>query len=257
MKPVKIGVISLFPKAFDFLKDKDRSGLVGRAFFDEKLELLITDLRDFGEGKHKVVDDMPFGGGDGMVLKPAPLKVAIDDLIGKMGGDSEKIKVVFMTPAGKLWTQKRAETWAEKMSEDRSSILLVCGRYAGFDQRLIEHYGGNEISLGPFVLNGGELPALCIIESITRLLPGVLGNSDSVLMDSFSRGTGGKLEAPAYTRPQEWEGVQVPEDLIGGNHKAVEIYREMASKQRTVDWVHETKKTLLSLELEEDKESAD
>lgn len=244
MKPLKIGVVSLFPEAFVFLKDKEKSGLVGRAFDEGKVELHTADLRQFGEGKHQVVDDMPYGGGDGMVLKPAPLKAAIDDLTSKMKSTYKNTRIVFMTPAGKLWTQSRAENWAEEVASSGESLILVCGRYAGFDQRLIDYYGGSEISIGPFILNGGELPALCVIESLTRLIPGVLGNSESALKDSFSKGTGGKLESPSYTRPQDWEGVQVPEVLTRGNHKAVERYRKEVSEKRTAEWREETKKSL-------------
>jgi tRNA (guanine37-N1)-methyltransferase len=241
-------VVSLFPESFDFLKDKGKSGLVGRAFEDGKLEFFISDLRQFGEGKHQVVDDMPYGGGDGMVLKPAPLKSAIDELIGEMKCGPQNVKIVFMTPAGNLWNQSRAENWAEHMETSGDGLILVCGRYAGFDQRIIEHYKGSEISIGPFILNGGELPALCVIESLVRLLPGVLGNSDSALKDSFSKGTEGRIEAPSYTRPQEWEGLRVPEVLTAGNHKDVDVYRNEASIKRTDEWVRDAKKTLFSNE---------
>jgi len=248
VKPLKIGVVTLFPEAFGFLEDKDQSGLIGKAFTEKKIELFKCDLREFGEGKHKVVDDMPFGGGDGMVLKPAPLQAAIDALVSRMGSAVQKTKVVFLTPAGKLWTQSRAESLADELQVNEDAIVLVCGRYAGFDQRLIEHYGGCEVSIGPFVLNGGELPALCVIESLVRLLPGVLGNSESVLVDSFSKGTEGRIEAFSYTRPQDWKGVQVPSELIGGNHKVVEAYRDQVSEQRTKKWMEDTKKALFPSE---------
>jgi len=240
----RIGVVSLFPEAFEFLQNKEKSGLIGRAFLDSKVEFFTTDLRQFGEGKHKVVDDMPFGGGDGMVLKPGPLKAAIDDLISKMNSTRENTKVVFMSPAGDLWNQSTAERWALDLREQSTSLILVCGRYAGFDQRLVEYFGGNEVSLGPFILNGGELPALCVIESLVRILPGVLGNAESALKDSFSVGSEGRVEAPSFTRPQDWEGVQVPEVLTAGNHKAVEAFRNQASIERTKRWVEKAQKAI-------------
>jgi len=248
MKHLKIGVVSLFPEAFDFLKDKEKSGLVGKAFAEGRVQFFVSDLRDFGEGKHKVVDDMPYGGGDGMVLKPAPLKAAVEDLMSQMSVSVQTAKVFFMTPAGALWTQSQAEELSDPLLNSGEAVILVCGRYAGFDQRVIDYFGGGEISIGPFILNGGELPALCVIESLVRLLPGVLGNAESILIDSFSKGNQGRVEAFSYTRPQDWEGLQVPEVLTSGNHMAVEKYRLESSRQRTKKWVEETKESLFPSE---------
>lgn len=248
---MKIGVVTLFPKAFEGLQDKEVSGLVGRAFEEAKINFHIEDLRPHGEGKHQVVDDTPYGGGDGMVLKAGPLSSAIEAALKALELKTPEVKLVFLSPSGSLWTQKKAEDWAENFKNEESSLkglILVCGRYAGFDQRVVEAFSGEELSIGPYVLNGGELPALCVLETLIRLLPGVLGNKDSAPKDSFSRGHDGALEPPSYTKPQDWRGQRVPEVLLSGDHLRIEKYRKEVSDQKTVEWEKEMKKALFPSE---------
>src|SRR5262249_25870175 len=160
------------------------------------VQVECVNPRTFTSDVHGTVDDRAFGGGDGMVMKPEPLAAAIESL-------AKPVNVVVLTPQGRVWDQARARQWAARGGH----VALVCGRYAGIDQRFIAKYADEEISLGDFVLNGGELAALAVIESVTRLLPGALGNSVSCEKDSFSNG---RLEAPQFTRPREWSGLPVP-----------------------------------------------
>lgn len=247
---MKFAVVTLFPKAFEGLQSKEVSGLVGRAFEESKIFFHIEDLRPHGEGKHQVVDDSPYGGGDGMVLKAEPLSLAIEAASKALKLSSSEVKLVFLTPSGSLWTQKKAENWVEELKapEGVKGLILVCGRYAGFDQRVVEALSGEEVSIGPYVLNGGELPALCILETLTRLLPGVLGNKDSAPKDSFSQGHEGAIEPPSYTKPREWRGQRVPEVLLSGDHLKIEKYRKEVSGQKTVEWQKEMKKSLFPSE---------
>ena len=246
---MKIGVVTLFPKAFEGIQSKEAFGLVGRSFEESKVVLHIEDLRVHGERKHQVVDDTPYGGGDGMVLKAEPIKLAVQSTLSHLELERLETKVVFLTPAGSLWMQKTAESWVEQYKRtDIKGLILICGRYAGFDQRVIEELSAEEISIGPYVLNGGELPALCIMESLIRLLPGVLGNKDSAPKDSFSRGYGGAIEPPSYTKPQEWSGRKVPEVLLSGDHLKIEKYRKDLSDQKTVDWKKQVKNSLFPSE---------
>jgi len=240
---MKFGVITLFPEAFSLVEDKKNSGLIGRAFEDGKAELFIEDLRDSGIGKHKVVDDSPYGGGDGMVLKPEPIKEALTKVLVKMGLGREDVKTVYTCPSGDLWTQPRAEKWVQ--DSDLKGIVILCGRYAGADARAVEVLFDEKVSVGPFILNGGEIPALCIIESLVRILPGVLGNKDSVLLDSFSSGLAA-VEAAPYTKPQSWEEHAVPEVLLSGDHKKIEAYRKEESLKRTASWTERSLEALKS-----------
>lgn len=231
---MKFGVISLFPGLIRSLEDRSKFGLVGKAFENGLAELFIEDLRDFGLGRHKVVDGTPYGGGDGMVLRPEPIQEALEALLNKMNLAEDKVHRVYACPSGELWTQNMAESFIHS-SPNKEGIVLLCGRYAGADSRVIEALFDTKVSLGPFILNGGELPSLCIIETLVRLLPGVLGNPESAKEDSFSKDLRA-IEAEPYTKPQSWEGREVPGVLLSGDHSKIEEYRELRSAKRTQDW---------------------
>lgn len=242
---MKIGVISLFPKAIESYKDPELYGLTAKAF-KGRVELFVEDLRLHGQGRHQTVDDSPYGGGDGMVLKPEPVEAALKALVQKMDTKREKVRAYYMSPAGKLWTQAKAERLVCKVKDSEiEGLVLLSGRYGGVDQRAVDELFDGEISMGPFVLNGGELPALSLIESLLRLLPGVLGNETSFKEDSFSKTMG--LEAPSYTRPQFWRGREVPSILLSGNHKEIESYKSKVSEKRSERWLNQALEALKSL----------
>ncbi len=230
---MKIGVITLFPEAIKPLKSKLSFGLVGKAFEDGKTQLFIEDLRESGEGRHKVVDDSPYGGGDGMVLKPEPIKKALKNLLLKMNLKRSQVETIYTCPSGELWTQKKAELIIRKKHK---GLIILCGRYAGADFRVIKEFFDKSVCLGPFILNGGELPALCIIETLVRIIPDVLGNIESIKMDSFSKEFLA-VEAESYTKPQVWEGLSVPKILFSGDHKKIKAYRVKRSTKRTFKWL--------------------
>lgn len=243
---MKIGVITLFPKSVEMINSKLCFGLVGKAFEDGKAELFVENLRDFGLGKHQIVDDSPYGGGDGMVLKPEPIQDALSSVLMKMNlHNRSRVKTVYTCPSGDLWTQKKAESWVgtTEFPGKIKGVVILCGRYAGADGRIVEKLFDEKISIGPFILNGGELPALCIVETLVRILPGVLGNSESIKRDSFSVGLP-SIEAEPYTKPQIWEGIEVPEILLSGDHKKIEAYRAERSSVRTREWLKNALNTL-------------
>ena len=219
----RIDVISLFPEMFEAIK----SGITGRAIKNGLMSLEITNPRDFTKDKHKTVDDRPYGGGPGMLMKVQPLKDAI--LFIKQQTENRKVKVVYLSPQGQPLTQNIVK----ELSENEQLILLA-GRYEGVDERLIEHYVDYECSIGDYVLSGGELPAMVLIDSLIRLIPGALGHNESALNDSFYSGL---LDHPHYTRPEtlviEGEDECVPEVLLSGNHKEIEQWRLKQSLGRT------------------------
>jgi tRNA (guanine37-N1)-methyltransferase len=211
----------------------------------------VQDLREFTKDRHRTVDDRPFGGGEGMVLKPEPLFQAVEKLLGHAVGDAGSAgadgggrepgtAVVLMSAAGKLFRQETARRYAKL-----SRVIFICGRYEGVDERVAEHLADEEVSVGDFVLSGGELPALMILDAVTRLLPGALGNEDSSVNESFAEMTVAEVEAnsesrvkalldfPHYTRPAEFRGWSVPEVLIGGNHAEVAKWRRAAAVEKT------------------------
>ena len=242
---MKIGVVSLFPGAFDYLLDSKKSGLVG-----ELLKLndnfFIEDLRYYGLGRHQVVDSSPYGGGDGMIFRPEPLEEAFVSLSKKMGVDLDQSHKIYFTPVGTTWTQKSVEALLSKHQKQPESfnLILLCGRYGGVDQRFIDQYINECISLGRFILNGGELPALSYLESILRVLPKTLGNQNSALNDSFSSGLEGALEPASYSRPSEWSDEKVPEVLVSGDHKRIKEFKLNLSKKLTLNWYENEIKTL-------------
>ncbi len=215
---MNIHVLSLFPDMF--------SGVFGASILkkaQEKgaVELAVTDIRAYSENKHKQVDDYPYGGGAGMVLKPEPMFNAVEAIT-----EGRTPRVILMCPQGERFTQKKAEELAQE--ED---LVFLCGHYEGYDERIRQHLVTDEISIGDFVLTGGELPAMTVIDAVVRLLPGVLGQADSHIQDSFSTGL---LEHPHYTRPADFRGMKVPDVLISGNHAKIAEWREEQSFLRTL-----------------------
>ena len=217
---MNIQVLSLFPDMFDgvfnasIMKKAQEKGAVS---FD------VTDFRSFSTNKHNQVDDYPYGGGAGMVLKPEPLFNAVEALQAK----GKKPRIILMCPQGGRYSQQKAEELAQE--ED---LIFLCGHYEGYDERIREHLVTDEISIGDFVLTGGELAAMTIIDSIVRLLPGVLGQEASHINDSFSTGL---LEHPHYTRPADFRGMKVPDVLMSGNHAKIAEWREEQSLKRTFE----------------------
>ncbi len=219
---MKIDVLTLFPGMFPGPLDES---IIKRACESGRLRLGIHDLRDYTHDRHRTVDDRPFGGGPGMLMKPEPLFEAVEALRG------EKTRVILTSPAGRLFRQQIAREMAAE-----EHLLLVCGSYEGFDERVRQGLADDELSIGDYVLTNGALPAMVIIDSVTRLLPGVLGDDESSQDESFS---GGLLEYPQYTRPAEFRGMTVPEVLLSGDHAAIEKWRreqaEVQTRQRRPD----------------------
>lgn len=221
-------VLTLFPEMVDAYL---ASAMMKRARAAGAADFIVTNIRDFALDKHKVTDDSPFGGGPGMVMKPEPVAASIvaarESLIARLGETAAaRAPVVYLSPQGEPWTQTLAEEFAAL-----PGMILLCGRYEGLDERVIDGYVDREISIGDFVLTGGELGALVLIDSITRLLPNVLGNSESAPQDSFSHD--GLLDCPHYTRPEVWEGRRVPPVLMGGHHAQINAWRRQMSLIRT------------------------
>jgi tRNA (guanine37-N1)-methyltransferase len=214
LSPVKITVITMFPEYFDSPLE---ISLVGKAIERGLLEVTLIDLRLLGRGIHRQLDDAPFGGGAGMVMMAEPLRESLAPL-----AESHR---VLLSPSGAPLTQSTLDRWASG-----GPLTLVCGRYEGVDQRVIDAYIDEEISLGDYVLLGGEAGALAIIEGVVRLLPGVVGNPESTRTESFRDGL---LEEPQYTRPAEFEGMEVPEVLLSGNHARIDEWRHTQRIERT------------------------
>lgn len=214
---MKVDVLTLFPEMFVGPLD---ASIVQRARTGGILDLRIHNLRDYTHDRHKTVDDRPFGGGPGMVLKPEPIFEAVEKLRG------ERTRVILMTPAGRPFSQQIARELATE-----ESLLLVCGSYEGFDERIRESLADDEISIGDYVLTNGALPAMVLIDAVTRLLPGALGDDESSTEESFS---GQMLEYPHYTRPAEFRGMKVPEVLLSGNHAEIAKWRALQGQKRTL-----------------------
>jgi tRNA (guanine37-N1)-methyltransferase len=217
---MKIDVLTLFPEMF--------SGVLGHSILHKAAEKSavqynVVNFRDYADNKHQTVDDYPYGGGAGMVLKPQPLFDAVAAL--KEKAESKQTKVILLCPQGKRYDQKKAEELARV-----EHLIFVCGHYEGYDERIREHVVTDEISIGDYVLTGGELGAMVVIDSVVRLLPEVLGNQESHMKDSFSTGL---LEHPHYTRPSDFRGLKVPEVLLQGNHKLIEEWRNKETLRRT------------------------
>lgn len=214
---MKIIIISLFP---EMLQPVLETSMLYKAKEKGIVEFVYIDLRNYGLGKRKQVDDIVYGGGDGMLLKPEPLVAAIEDAKDKL----PSAKVVLMTPRGKRFDQ----SMAKKISDSKQDLIFVCARYEGYDERVTE-FVDEQISIGDYVLTGGELPAMVIIDSIVRLLPGVLGGETSAEIESFTD-EDKTLEYPQYTRPEIYRDMQVPEVLLSGNHKKIDEWRKKHRK---------------------------
>lgn len=213
-----IHVLSLFPAMFEGVFG---SSILKKAQKKQAVLLDVTDFRAYSGNKHSQVDDYPYGGGAGMVLKPEPLFQAVEAITTT----SKKPRIILMCPQGERFTQAKAEELAQE-----EELIFLCGHYEGYDERVREYLVTDEISIGDFVLTGGELGAMAVIDSVVRLLPGVLGNEDSPVQDSFSTGL---LEHPHYTRPSEFRGFKVPEVLLSGNHALIDQWRREQSLYRT------------------------
>jgi tRNA (guanine37-N1)-methyltransferase len=215
---LSIEVLTLFPR---MVRAPLEESILGKALGKGLLRVEVTDIRDYAEGKHRVTDDVPYGGGAGMVMKPEPLVAAIEAARQRQPG----ARVVLLSPQGAPFAQRKAQEMA-----GRGALVLVCGRYEGVDERVLG-WVDEEISLGDFVLNGGEIAALAVIEAVARLVPGVLGNELSTQAESFS--AEGLLEGPQYTRPPEFRGLKVPEVLLSGDHGKIARWRKEQAVART------------------------
>ena len=218
---MKISIITLFPAVFDPILN---SSILKRAQQKKLVEFEFINLRDFGEGRHQVVDGRPYGGGAGMILKPDILAKAIKSIRQPRRG-TPYVRVVFMSASGKPYSQ----AYARRLSK-LDHLIIVCGHYEGVDQRFIDKYVDEEISIGDYVLTGGEIPAMVIADSVVRLIPGVLKKPEATENESFSDNL---LEYPQYTRPENFEGKKVPKVLLSGNHGEIAKWRQKKSVEKT------------------------
>ncbi len=255
---MRFDIVTIFPEFFAGPLDY---GIVRRAREAKLIETAVRDLREFAHDRHRTVDDRPFGGGEGMVLKPEPLFEAVESLVGSTVAPP-RTAIVLLSASGELFRQETAREFAQL-----ERIVLLCGRYEGVDERVAEHLATHEISIGDFVLSGGELPAAMILDAVTRLIPGALGNEDSTVNESFSEplhavssaiaitaavrrensksppahsadgapyASRGILDCPHYTRPQSFRGWEVPEVLVGGNHEEIRRWRREKALEKTM-----------------------
>ena len=222
---MKISILTIFP---DFFPPALAEGMIRAAREKQRLEVEVVQLRDFTDDSHRSTDDYPFGGGVGMIMKIEPIDRALESLgVGQKGARPERAQVVLLSPQGRPFTQDLAIDFARL-----HHLVLVCGRYKGVDERVSERLVDDELSLGDFVLSGGEPAALCVVDAVARLLPGVVGDSDSVESDSFHSGL---LDAPYYTRPAEYHGWKIPDVLLSGNHAAIARHRREEVLRRTFE----------------------
>ncbi|MCY4275430.1 MAG: tRNA (guanosine(37)-N1)-methyltransferase TrmD [Gammaproteobacteria bacterium] len=224
MNDVQAGVITIFPEIFSTIT---RFGTIRKAIESNLFEFKSFDIRDYASDRRRTVDARPYGGGPGMILMPEPLAACIDYAKQSVGGP-----VIFLTPRGERFDQKMAEELAQV-----PKFTLVCGRYEGIDERIIKTRVDQEVSIGDYVISGGEFAALVLLDAVVRLLPGVLGNKDSAHQDSFSNGM---LEGPHYTRPEKFEGLDVPRVLLSGNHQEIKKWRH----QQALDWTRKRRPDL-------------
>lgn len=218
---VKFDIVTIFPK---MVEGPLAEGIVSRGIAAGLLDVRVHDLRGFTTDRHRVVDDMPFGGGPGMVLKPEPLFRAVERITAERGRPEA---IVLTSPDGERLTQRTAERL-----RDLGHVAILCGRYEGVDDRVRRHLATEEISIGDYVLSGGELPALVIVDAVARLVPGVVGDEQSVARDSFAKGL---LDFPQYTRPADFEGHAVPPVLLSGHHRDIDRWRRREALARTLD----------------------
>jgi tRNA (guanine37-N1)-methyltransferase len=216
---MRFDIITIFPELFTAVLDY---GIVRRALNSRMVEVRVVNLRDFATDKHRSVDDRPYGGGAGMVFMPGPLFAAVEFCRGS-DGDGQTI---LLSPQGQIWSQAVAEEFVKI-----EHAILICGRYEGVDQRVVSHLIDREVSIGDYVLTGGEIPAMVILDSVVRLIPGVLGKAESALNESF---TTGLLDYPQYTRPANFRGLEVPSVLLNGNHEAIQKWRRAQALENTM-----------------------
>ncbi len=217
---MRFDIITIFPELFTGAIE---CGIIRRAVKSGLVDIRIVNLRDFTKDRHRSVDDRPYGGGEGMVFTPGPLFEAVEFCKG--GESGKECQVVLLTPQGRTWSQDLAAEFATI-----PHLLLICGRYEGVDQRVIDSLVDREISIGDFVLSGGEIPAMVVLDSVVRLIPGALGCSDSAVNESFSTGL---LDYPQYTRPAEFRGQAVPDVLLSGDHAKIEKWRKEKALEKT------------------------
>jgi len=220
---MRIEIVTLFPGWFDSVISQS---IIGRGLENKLFDIRIIDLRDYAIDKHRTADDTPYGGGGGMVLKVEPLYACLKDL-GCTGKSNQGEKILLTSAAGKKFTQEKAVGYSLL---DR--LIVICGHYLGVDERILALYEIEEVSIGDYVLTGGEAAAAVITDAVVRLIPGVLGNFESAMADSHSENI---LGAPVYTRPEEFQGLRVPEILLGGNHRLIEEYRRKEAIKKTFE----------------------
>ena len=222
---MKIDILTIFP---EFFREVFDFGIIRRAKLAKIVEINIHDLRDFTTDRHRMVDDRPFGGGDGMVLNVQPIFDAIENLLGTCEREMypDGTRVVLLSPQGRVFKQSAAKEFAAQANH----LVLICGRYEGVDERVNDVLVTDEISIGDYVLSGGEPAAIVLVDAITRLLPNALGSETSAANDSFSDGL---LDCPHYTRPADFRGMQVPEVLLNGNHAEIEKWRKEKALEKT------------------------
>jgi tRNA (guanine37-N1)-methyltransferase len=219
---MRFHIVTIFP---EFFAGPFAHGVAARGQAQGRFEISIHDLRHWSYDRHRTVDDRPFGGGEGMLLKPQPLFEAVEAILPER---TDRQKVMLLSAQGRRFTQGLARELAQL-----ATLLLICGRYEGVDERVAEHLADDEVSIGDFVLSGGELAACVVVDAVARLLPGVLGNAESSRNESFSGENEGLLDCPQYTRPAEFRGWKVPEVLLGGNHEEIKRWRQAASREKT------------------------
>jgi tRNA (guanine37-N1)-methyltransferase len=222
---MRFDVITIFP---DFFRGAFDYGIIRRAGLAGLVDIRTHDLREWTVDKHRMVDDRPFGGGDGMVLKPEPIFAAVEDLTGASERDrySEGTRVVLLSPQGRVFTQ----AIAGELALTASQVVLICGRYEGVDERVAEQLVTDEISIGDYVLSGGEAAAVVVLDAVVRLIPGALGSETSAVNESFSDGL---LDYPHYTRPPEFRGMRVPDILLTGHHAEIARWRHKQALKKT------------------------
>ena len=219
---MRFHIVTIFP---EFFEGPLQHGVVARAQQAGRLDIRIHDLRNWTYDRHRTVDDRPFGGGEGMLLKPEPLFEAVESIVPER---TDRKRIVLLSAQGKLFDQRMATEFSAL-----DELLLICGRYEGVDERVAEHLADVEVSIGDYVMSGGELAAAVIVDAVARLLPGVLGNEESSRNESFSEGNEGLLDCPQYTRPADFRGWKAPEVLLGGNHAEIRQWRRAASLAKT------------------------
>ncbi len=218
---IQIAVITPVPEVIDTLI---QNSILRKAVEKNVVEFHLINLRDFGKGNYRQIDDSPFGGGSGMVLMAEPIFKAIEYAMELVGGP-EDVRVIYPSPQGKTWDQRTAEETSQQ-----KKFIVICGHYKGIDERVIEKFVTHEYSLGDFVMTGGEIPAMVMLDSAVRLIPGTLNTLDSALTDSFSQDL---LDHPHYTQPREIDGLEVPKVLLGGHHANIEAWRQEKMEERT------------------------